>query len=685
MVTIEAFHQDFIQTVLSDAESRGLFNAQAFYETVCEDLVATGELTVNYTEADHIMRSGKKIISEASGYDYDEERKIISVLVHQFFQEEEIETLTSLMIEQKLERLKNFLEKSVEGLYRNLEETSPAYSMAYFIFKKFNQKEINKFRLFLVSDGKVTKTFKGLEASEFESIPLEYRIVDIEYLYKNYLSQTADNSFEVEINLPCLDIPTKSESYNSYLTYLTGDQLVNIYEDYGHRLLEQNVRTFLQFKGNVNKGIRNTIQGAPEMFFAYNNGITATASKLDFDNNGNITKIYDFQIVNGGQTTSSVYAAKKTSKLDVSNISVQMKLSVVNEVENHSGFVSKVAEYANTQNKVNKSDFFSNSPYHKEMKQYSSRLWIPSKLGTQKMTRWFYERVRGEYLNEQAYLTKAKQRQFQLENPKTQLVDKTFLSKSENTWLQKPDIVSRGAQYSFSDFANFVTDLLEKDSLAITESYFKDSIARVILFKTVEKIISDSLWYKANGGYRAQTVTYTIAYLSWFVSKQKRFFNFGLIWNEQELPTDLKVTLENLASQIYVLINNPPSGQGNVSQWCKKADCWKTIKNANIVMVLDERYFLDKEEAKYVKKEATEIKKMDTGIEIQTFVYELDQEKWISLYEYYLIKENRSTITITQFDILQKRAQGKLKLPSEKQSKVLYYLYNKAVSEALVI
>jgi hypothetical protein len=158
-------------------------------------------------------------------------------------------------------------------MYKELEETAPAYSMAYLIYDKFRSKEINKIKLFLVTDGKVIKTFKGIDFGEIENIQVENRIIDIEYLYKNYISQSADSSFEVEINMPYLEIPTKSEKYNSYLTYLTGTQLVDVYEKFGQRLLEQNVRTFLQFKGNVNKGIKNTIEGVPEMFF-YNNGIT---------------------------------------------------------------------------------------------------------------------------------------------------------------------------------------------------------------------------------------------------------------------------------------------------------------------------------------------------------------------------------------------------------------------------
>lgn len=682
MINLEDFYKDFIQTILSDADSRGLFNQVAFFENVCEELVSIGELTVNYTEADCEITLGRKTL-EACGYDYDEEREILSVLVHQFFQEDEIETLTNKIIEKKFNRVYNYVIKCIEGLYKDLEETAPVHSMSYFIFNKYHQKAIKKIKLYLVSDGRVTKNYSRLEFKNIEEITVESNIVDIKVLYDNYLSQNADSSFEVELNIPCLRIPTNSDKYNSYLSYLSGEQLVKIYDDFGQKLLEQNVRTFLQFKGNVNKGIRNTIQGSPEMFFAYNNGITATASNLDFDNDGNIKKIYNLQIVNGGQTTSSVYAAKKNAKLDVSDVIVQMKLSVVKDNSEHSDFVSKVAEYANTQNKVNKSDFFSNSPFHKEMKQYSNRVWAPSKYGMQKKTRWFYERVRGEYLNEQAYLSKAKQTEFQKDYPKSQLIDKTFLSKSENTWLQKPDVVSKGAQYSFADFAVYISDLLEKNQLAITESYYKDAISRVILFKHVEKIISNATWY--NGGYRAQTVTYTIAYLAYFVEKQKKFFNFPLIWEEQEIPESLSSNLKLLAEQVYRVICNPPNGHGNVTQWCKKSECWKAIKLAKFDLELEDKYLTDKEDMKYSKKEATETKKLDKGIEIQMFVVNLEQEKWGKLFEYYSVKENRATITLTQFDILKKMAKGNLGFPTEKQSKLLYGLYEKAVSESFII
>lgn len=356
-----------------------------------------------------------------------------------------------------------------------------------------------------------------------------------------------------------------------------------------------------------------------------------------------------------------------------------MKLSVVTDIEKQSDFVSKVSEYANTQNKINKSDFFSNSPFHKEFKNLSKRIFAPTADGSQFRTHWFYERVRGEYLNEQAYLTPAKKRQFQLENPKNQLLDKTFLSKSENAWQKKPYIVAKGAQYSFSEFAKVVTNQLEQDNFTITENYFKDCVCRVILFRSIEKMISKASWY--DGGFRAQTVAYSISYLSHHIGTQNKFLNFECIWQNQNLPQVLISTLEQITESIYKNITHPPEGFANIAQWCKKEKCWSEVKNINLVIDLKD-LLIKKEDEQYIKKSSKKIKKLDTGIEIQSFVIQLKKEDWLKLQEYY---QKDDTISPMKLDILSKYCAGVLLFPSVKQAKILYELHNKAIDEGFVL
>lgn len=670
MFTLQDFHQDFLQSILSDTESRGLLKPQAFFELFCEDLVAAGDLSKNYTDSPYY-----KTGIEVYGYDYDEERKLFTLINFHFFQSDEISTLNKQQLQTKFNRLKKYITEVKKGLYLDIEESSVGYGLARELFYKIKVGEIEKFRLMVLTDGNVTRTISEIPTDSIDGVVCNYRVIDINYLYKIYSSQMDGASYEISTNIPCLKIENESEEYQSYLTILKGEQLFEIYDEYGQKLLEQNVRTFLQFKGNVNKGIKNTIENRPELFFAYNNGITATASEVEYKD-GVISKIVDFQIVNGGQTTSAIYAAKKNSKLDISKVNVQMKLSVVKSIENKGQFVSKVSEYANTQNKVNKSDFFSNSPFHKELKDYSKRIWAAAQGGSQLRTHWYYERVRGEYLNEQAYLTPAKKKQFEIENPKKQLIDKTLLAKSENTWLKKPWIVSKGAQYSFAEFAEQTTAKLEKDELAITENFFKEAIARIILFKKTEEMVSKADWYE--NGYRAQTVTYSLAYLSHFCDQNNLFLNFLKIWDEQVISEELIGVLREITKEVYQLLINTPDGYKNVGEWCKKELCWKRIKEMNLNLKMSEKIISSKQETQYIQREERQIKKVDKGIEAQTFVINTGLEVWVELFSFYCRTENRSDISIMQKDILKKYTEGKIPLPSVKQSKILVDIYNQA-------
>lgn len=645
MISLEDFHADFLQQILSDTESRGLMKPQAFFENVCEDLVSSGDLTINYTAAEY-TKTGMEI----HGYDFDEERKILSLIVHQFFQEDEIQTLTKSQIDTKFKRLRGFFAAAAQGMFSEMEETSPEYSMAYNISQYCEKQQIDRIRFIILTDGRMTKNLTNLPPETIAGFAADFRVIDIEYIYKIHLSEFVSQDFDIEVDLPCLEVDTESDEYKSYLAVVPGSLLFKIYERYGQKTFEQNVRTFLQFKGGTNKGLRDSIQYQPEKFFAYNNGITATASELEFNRHNNISKIVNFQIVNGGQTTSSIYAASKNLKLDISKVAVQMKLSVVKDKDKQNEFVSKVSRFANTQNKINALDFFSNSSFHKEMKDYSKRLWVSTVHGSQRRTHWFYERARGEYLTDQTYLTKAQKTQFLLENPKTQYLDKTSLAKSEMSWLRRPEVVSKGAEYSFKYFADNITERLEKDELAISETYFKHAVAKVILFREVEKMISKATWY--DGGYRAQTVTYSIAYLSYYISQMKRFLNFDLIWEKQELPAELTKVLEEITEYVYEAITHPPAGSANISQWAKREACWEKVKNLDLELVISPKILINKEEAVYQKVEEKKSKQMESGIQMQMFVIGKEKEAWNKIHQHYRKYGVGSAVSATQLDIL---------------------------------
>ena len=131
-------------------------------------------------------------------------------------------------------------------------------------------------------------------------------------------------------------------------------------------------------------------------------------------------------------------------------IFVQMKLSVIDS-EQSEVVVPRISEYANTQNRVNAADFFSNHPFHIRMEEFSRRIWAPAQQGAQRETKWFYERARGQYADAQSKLTPGEQKRFKAEYPKPQMFTKTDLAKFENVWDDHPKWVNLAARRTSPD------------------------------------------------------------------------------------------------------------------------------------------------------------------------------------------------------------------------------------------
>lgn len=75
--------------------------------------------------------------------------------------------------------------------------------------------------------------------------------------------------------------------------------------------------------------MRSTIKDSPGNVFCLQYLRSATAEDITRNENGQITHLKNLQIVNGGQTTASLYATRKNDKANLENIFVQMKLSII--------------------------------------------------------------------------------------------------------------------------------------------------------------------------------------------------------------------------------------------------------------------------------------------------------------------------------------------------------------------
>jgi len=686
LMKIDAFYEDLNQSIISESRSREMVRSEAFFENMCEQLIVAGELSSDYGFAYH-QDTGV----EVCGYSYHEDRNILSIMVSSYYQDDDFEKIKidRTQISTKFKRLKKFLDIVMSGSFEDYFPDNEVYSMAHRILERIKatdkngKRVVDKFRFYLITNGINVSTQKTIEsisiADEDEIIPVEHRVIDLQYIYDNYTDGGEGKKIEIKASMPFLEIDSTNEEYSSYLSVMSGPQIVDMYQEYGQQLLEQNVRTFLMFRPKVNKGLKETIESSPERFFAYNNGITGTAENVEIVD-GKITALNGFQIVNGGQTTSAIYSCFKKDNTDVSKINVQLKLSVIKKKEEHSDFVSRVARYANTQNAIQPADFFSNSPFHQQFKKWSEIVKCPEVGGDQFRTKWYYERVRGGFQNDQAYMTNAQKKTFLRLHPNK--IDKNFLSKPEVAWTQKPNIVAKGVSYSFNEFAETVTNVIQKDELAITETYYKDTIAKIIMFRSIEKLISAADWYA--GGYRAQTVAYSMAYLSYIVDKTNKYFNFDQIWQLQALPKEVERILKRICKEVYQSITDPNNGSANKAQWAKKKECWTAVKNDLDIFIEDDASFLvSKAVAKIIALKDQKDRKFVNKMQKWEFV--LDKKNvniWSPLLDKYKSELDNSPKNL---DILSKFATGLLPFPSEAQAEIIYDIYENLIDIGWII
>jgi hypothetical protein len=472
-------------------------------------------------------------------------------------------------------RLEAFWERARNGgVHDGLEESSDARDMALRVHRA--ARGIGRVKLFVVTDGIATVEY--LEPEDVDGVEIRRSVWDITRLHRLESSGQRQEPIEVDLvanfggALPCLSVGTGHEDYSAFLAVVPGGVLADIYDAYGPRLLELNVRSFLQARGKINRGIRDTLAEEPARFLAYNNGIAATASRVDVvDMPGGgtgISRIVDLQIVNGGQTTASIHRAMRT-KVDLSDVSVQAKITVIDPARVED-IVPLISRYANSQNKVTEADLTANDPFHVELEKLSRSTWAPATDSTRRATRWFYERARGQYADALGReTTPARRRRFKEEWPSSQKFTKTDIAKFEAVWDQFPHLASLGAQ---KNFIHFMARMKERGGLTPDTIYFKRLIAKAVLFKKTDRIVARQEF----GGYKANIVYYTIAKLS-HVTAQR--LNLAEVWDEQDLAPAVEAALEELSYMAYRMIAELTPGGANVTEWAKREQCWRLMRD----------------------------------------------------------------------------------------------------------
>lgn len=583
---LQKFYIDIQEEINSSliSEEEGTNPEQIFTELALSYLSEAGE-TENYRVCFDEKISKRGIEHKINGYSLYENYETLDLFVTIYNGDSTIQSVTKGDADKTIERAVKFFRNAIYKDYVNeIEESSEIFDLAQTLANVPEVKEyLTRVNIFLITNGEVKSDVKISDT--IAGYTIFYRTIDINYLFN--LSDKSRVPIEINFELagykvPCIVNESENSDYQSWLAIIPGLALADIYEQYGARLLEQNVRSFLQFTGKINKGIRNTILKEQHMFMAFNNGIAATAEEVtitDLPNNQGkaIAQVKDFQIVNGGQTTASVYHTWKKDKVDISNVFVPVKLTIVKNRENFSEIVGRIAEYANTQNRVSASDLSSNKENHVLIEKLSRTIWAPPISGETTQTRWFFERSRGQYKNERIRfgITPSKRKQFDKQNPRSQMFTKESLAKFINSYEEVyngkklvigPHIVVRGSQKNYAQFLNY------NFSFKPDNIWFEDAIGKAILFSSAEKVYG--VKPNAIGDMRYITVPYSLAWLGYKLNYKIDLYK---IWKHQSLSDTLKSKLHDVMSKIedYIKTKAPGSLYG---EWAKKEECWNAIK-----------------------------------------------------------------------------------------------------------
>lgn len=467
-----------------------------------------------------------------------------------------------------------FFEYAAKGDTSRFQSNPAAAAAAALIRAELHR--IEDVRIFVLTDGKVKD--REVEDMIILGRTVETEVWDLERLYRANGEEVSRDRIEVDFKklmgrpIACLEMRPPPAEYQTFMLILPGEVLFQLYSEFGPRLFEFNVRSFLQATGNVNKGIRKTIEEQPGRFLAYNNGITATADEIEVGTWNGETVIHHLkglQIVNGAQTTASIHRARVWDKLPIDKVAVSMKLTLVPPTKLQE-FVPLIAKFANTQNPIQIADLSASDAFHQKFEALSETTWCPGE-----ETRWFYERARGSYqvARSRNGSTPGKRRDFDLTYPKSQHFGKVDLAKYLMTWWAEPYTVSKGAQKNYAAFMFGLRDRMG-EGWEPDRQFFQETIGKALLFKAAQSVVRKAKLQS----YGANVVTYMVAKLATDFGSR---IDFGRIWETQEISAEMLALFTTWAPLVHSAIVES-AGKRNVTEWCKKDGCWEIVRTLEL-------------------------------------------------------------------------------------------------------
>lgn len=547
------------------------FTEEVFTQYVIERLEDAGHME----NAFDLYQEGRirNAVFRIDGYAFDEERLSLDLFTTIYSAELPPPRLASADVTKAFERALRFASACVDGLASQLEPSNTdASDLATLIEKQ--AKALSTIRIVLLTNASVGNV--KTSSQEWHGHTVEFEVYDIVRLHR--ILGEGETRADIAVDLveltgapvPCLHVEGGEGEYQAYLAVFPGEVLSKIYDRYGARLLELNVRAFLGLRGrkSVNAELRRTIVEKPSMFLAFNNGIVATVDDLELQGSdpayASISVLKGLQIVNGGQTTASLHRARRKESISLTDVAVPIKIIKVAGAD-LGEMVGSISRAANRQNTVQLADFSANDPFHQEVENLANNTWLEDGRG-----RWFYERARGSYLaaEQKAGYRKTEQAAFRAQTPKHRRLSKLDLARYLTTWHGLPHRVCLGGQKNFQHFMQAMKDDPPPSPDA---TWFKRLIALAVLYRAVEKKIRVMKF----PAYRAQIAAYIVAGMGHRTGGR---IDFDRLWTRQAISSELEQLIETWAPLMDQAMRQA-AGQRNPSEWYKKEECWTEVQN----------------------------------------------------------------------------------------------------------
>lgn len=587
-----SYRQALLNEIGAESAAGMGYSSTRFVDRACSVLENGEEFTeFNVCRISGKVSRGWPVLLDA--YSFSPSDGVLNLIVSVFSGAEEPEPLLTEEIKRTVAAAFRFLEGSVhESLADSWDESHEAHAVCREIFSFATSGEMTKACIYLISDRPLGTSIGKIPEMALGTQRVDLHLWDIARLARMEASTRGREDIVIDFQgtyrqgIPALQAGLDSHTrYESYMCVIPGEILASLYDSFGGRILEQNVRAFLGENRKVNKGIRDTIREEPEMFFAFNNGLTVTVSDLETQigesGQTEITKATGLQIVNGGQTTASLYWASKVGA-DLSKVRVQMKLSRLPE-EGFEDAVHNIARFANAQNAVSASDLFAGHPYFKRLEGISRGSLAPPATPADGNTYWYFERTTGSYKVELKRKTALEAKLWQILNPKKQILTKTDVARYESTFEGLPHIVSSGAQKNIAAFGKAIVQQWVADPTEFDGAYFQRLVGRAILTRAVDAAIPAQKWYP--GSIVRPLTSYTLALMSSRIRSAGLQPAYDVIWRTQRAPDVFMREAMRVAELVLPLLMDIPEAQVRnrlVTEWVKREACWVRVDASDI-------------------------------------------------------------------------------------------------------